>query len=99
VASPIYFVEWKWFSFYVLCVDDIWVVSKSLQFDPSSTFLAKSTFFGPVGGSHLEVSTALENYLNWPLSIMRLTLLPGTLVDSMPNPERRTNSHRNVQRL
>ncbi|KAG2186618.1 hypothetical protein INT44_002842, partial [Umbelopsis vinacea] len=35
--------------------DDIWVVSKSLQFEPSSTFLAKSTFFGPVGGSQLEI--------------------------------------------
>lgn len=40
-------------------VDDIWVISKSLLFEPSSTFLAKSTFYGPVGGSHVEVRISI----------------------------------------
>lgn len=35
--------------------DDIWVISKSLRFEPSGTFLAKSTFYGPVGGSLVEI--------------------------------------------
>ncbi|KAH8553357.1 P-loop containing nucleoside triphosphate hydrolase protein [Umbelopsis sp. PMI_123] len=35
--------------------DDIWVVSKSLLFEANSTFLAKSTFYGPVGGTQIEI--------------------------------------------
>jgi hypothetical protein len=35
--------------------DDIWVISKSLRFEPSGTFLARSTFYGPVGGSLVEI--------------------------------------------
>lgn len=37
--------------------DDLWVVSKSLKFDLSgSTFLAKSSFYGPNSDNELELT-------------------------------------------
>ncbi|KAL1922935.1 uncharacterized protein VTP21DRAFT_9311 [Calcarisporiella thermophila] len=35
--------------------DDMWVVSSSVDFEPASTFLARSTFYGPFSDSTLEI--------------------------------------------
>ncbi|KAM9026029.1 LOW QUALITY PROTEIN: 5'-3' DNA helicase ZGRF1 [Ara ararauna] len=35
--------------------DDIWVVSKTLNFDPLDTFIATSTFFGPSSTNEIEL--------------------------------------------
>ncbi|RUS23245.1 P-loop containing nucleoside triphosphate hydrolase protein [Endogone sp. FLAS-F59071] len=34
--------------------DDIWIVSKSIDFEPASTFLGRSVFYGPSSGGSLE---------------------------------------------
>lgn len=34
---------------------DIWIVSKSIDFEPSATFVAKSAFFGPSSNGDLEI--------------------------------------------
>ncbi|KXJ27726.1 Protein ZGRF1 [Exaiptasia diaphana] len=36
--------------------DDIWIVSSSLTFEKHSTFVAKSTYFGPYSSGELEIS-------------------------------------------
>ncbi|XP_031561752.1 protein ZGRF1-like isoform X2 [Actinia tenebrosa] len=36
--------------------DDVWIVSKSLLFEKRSTFVAKSTYFGPFSSGELEIS-------------------------------------------
>ncbi|KAJ2956256.1 hypothetical protein NQZ79_g7850 [Umbelopsis isabellina] len=54
--------------------DDIWVISKSLRFEPSGTFLARSTFYGPVGGSFVEIQC--------------LTPRDGRIADSMCKPSK-----------
>ncbi|RDD41438.1 Protein ZGRF1, partial [Trichoplax sp. H2] len=35
--------------------DDIWVISQQLSFEPSLTFIAKSTFYGPSSSSEIEI--------------------------------------------
>ena len=47
--------------------DDLWVVSKSLDFDFKSTFIAKSVFYGPNSAAELEI-LPLSGYSasNWP---------------------------------
>lgn len=46
--------------------DDIWVVSKTLNFDPIDTFIASSAFFGPSSNSEIEL-LPLKGYSpsNW----------------------------------
>ncbi|NXE29056.1 ZGRF1 protein, partial [Ardeotis kori] len=46
--------------------DDIWVVSKTLNFDPLDTFIASSAFFGPSSNNEVEL-LALKGYCpsNW----------------------------------
>ena len=36
--------------------DDLWIVSNTLDFDPSTSFIAKSTFYGPNSSLELEIS-------------------------------------------
>jgi len=36
--------------------DDLWIVSKNFNFDPISTFIAKSSFYGPNSSGELEVT-------------------------------------------
>ncbi|XP_061299588.1 protein ZGRF1 [Pezoporus flaviventris] len=52
------------YSFY--SKDDIWVVSKTLNFDPLDTFIATSTFFGPSSTNEIEL-LPLKGYCpsNW----------------------------------
>lgn len=35
--------------------DDLWIVSRDLSFDLASTFLAKSTYYGPTSGNEVEI--------------------------------------------
>ncbi|KAL5019343.1 hypothetical protein ScPMuIL_005065 [Solemya velum] len=35
--------------------DDLWIISKHLEFDPVHTFLARSTYFGPNSNSEVEL--------------------------------------------
>ncbi|XP_009886490.1 PREDICTED: protein ZGRF1 [Charadrius vociferus] len=46
--------------------DDIWVVSKTLNFDPPDTFIASSAFFGPSSNNEVEL-LPLKGYCpsNW----------------------------------
>ncbi|KAM7021542.1 5'-3' DNA helicase ZGRF1 [Passerculus sandwichensis] len=46
--------------------DDIWVVSKTLKFDPIDTFIASSAFFGPSSNNEIEL-LPLKGYSpsNW----------------------------------
>lgn len=46
--------------------DDIWVVSKTLNFDPIDTFIASSAFFGPSSNNEIEL-LPLKGYSpsNW----------------------------------
>ncbi|XP_059326440.1 protein ZGRF1 [Ammospiza nelsoni] len=46
--------------------DDIWVVSKTLNFDPINTFIASSAFFGPSSNNEIEL-LPLKGYSpsNW----------------------------------
>ncbi|NXC47708.1 ZGRF1 protein, partial [Penelope pileata] len=46
--------------------DDIWVVSKTLNFDPLDTFIASSAFFGPTSNNEVEL-LPLKGYYpsNW----------------------------------
>ncbi|XP_009698426.1 PREDICTED: protein ZGRF1 [Cariama cristata] len=46
--------------------DDIWVVSKTLNFDPIDTFIASSAFFGPSSNNEIEL-LPLKGYCpsNW----------------------------------
>ena len=39
----------------MLFLDDIWIVSKTLNFEPHSTFVAKSLFYGPSSSGDLEI--------------------------------------------
>ncbi|RMX43744.1 hypothetical protein pdam_00023690 [Pocillopora damicornis] len=36
--------------------DDIWIISKTLSFNPDSTFIASSVYYGPSSGGELELS-------------------------------------------
>ncbi|XP_058859011.1 protein ZGRF1-like isoform X3 [Acipenser ruthenus] len=47
--------------------DDLWVVSKTLLFDPLDTFIGCSAFFGPSSSNELEL-VPLKGYFtsNWP---------------------------------
>ena len=35
--------------------DDIWIVSAGLEFDPSMSFVARSTFYGPSSSLEVEI--------------------------------------------
>ncbi|KAM6270227.1 5'-3' DNA helicase ZGRF1 isoform 2-T3 [Porphyrio hochstetteri] len=52
------------YSFY--SKDDIWVISKTLNFDPLDTFIASSAFFGPSSNNEIEL-LPLKGYCpsNW----------------------------------
>jgi hypothetical protein len=55
--------------FTVLCLyilDDIWVISKHLDFDPVQSFLARSTYYGPSSSLEVEIEPlALYSPSNW----------------------------------
>ena len=36
-------------------LDDLWIVSSDTDFTPINSFVARSTFYGPTSGLHLEV--------------------------------------------
>lgn len=50
----------------VVFTDDIWVVSKTLNFDSLDTFIASSAFFGPTHNNEVEL-LPLKGYYpsNW----------------------------------
>ncbi|KAM4706627.1 5'-3' DNA helicase ZGRF1 [Discoglossus pictus] len=56
--------------------DDIWVVSKTLIFDPQDTFIACSAFFGPSANNDIEI-LPLKGYYpsNWPSNMVVHALL------------------------
>ncbi|XP_068137342.1 5'-3' DNA helicase ZGRF1 isoform X2 [Hyperolius riggenbachi] len=56
--------------------DDLWVVSKTLNFDPTDTFIACSVFFGPSASNDIEISP-LKGYCpsNWPTNVVVHALL------------------------
>ncbi|NXG65631.1 ZGRF1 protein, partial [Hemiprocne comata] len=56
--------------------DDIWVVSKTLNFDPLDTFIASSAFFGPSSNNEVEL-LPLKGYCpsNWRSNIFVHALL------------------------
>ncbi|NXP50751.1 ZGRF1 protein, partial [Heliornis fulica] len=62
------------YSFY--SKDDIWVVSKTLNFDPLDTFIASSAFFGPSSNNEVEL-LPLKGYCpsNWKSSMSVHALL------------------------
>ncbi|NXA61551.1 ZGRF1 protein, partial [Mohoua ochrocephala] len=61
--------------FFILA-DDIWVVSKTLNFDPIDTFIASSAFFGPSSNNEIEL-LPLKGYSpsNWRSSMCVHALL------------------------
>lgn len=44
-----------WGHYLLLLADDLWIVSRDLSFDLTSTFLAKSTYYGPTSGNEVEI--------------------------------------------
>ncbi|XP_071975384.1 5'-3' DNA helicase ZGRF1 isoform X7 [Engystomops pustulosus] len=56
--------------------DDLWVISKTLNFDPLDTFIACSVFFGPSSNNDIEISP-LKGYSpsNWPSNMVVHALL------------------------
>ena len=40
----------------IFLADDIWIISKTLSFNPDSTFVASSVYYGPSSGGELELS-------------------------------------------
>ncbi|XP_075056542.1 5'-3' DNA helicase ZGRF1 isoform X3 [Mixophyes fleayi] len=56
--------------------DDLWVVSKTLNFDSLDTFIACSVFFGPSSNNDIEISP-LNGYFpsNWPSNMIVHALL------------------------
>lgn len=54
------------FCIFFFLADDIWVVSKTLNFDPIDTFIASSAFFGPSSNNEIEL-LPLKGYSpsNW----------------------------------
>lgn len=44
-----------WGHYQLLLADDLWIVSTDLSFDLTSTFLAKSTYYGPTSGNEVEI--------------------------------------------
>ncbi|XP_044157691.1 protein ZGRF1 [Bufo gargarizans] len=56
--------------------DDLWVVSKTLNFDPMDTFIACSVFYGPSSNNDIEISP-LKGYSpsNWPSNMIVHALL------------------------
>ncbi|XP_027529080.1 protein ZGRF1-like isoform X3 [Neopelma chrysocephalum] len=56
--------------------DDIWVVSKTLNFDPIDTFIASSAFFGPSSNNEIEL-LPLKGYSpsNWRSNVCVHALL------------------------
>uniref|UniRef100_A0A8C5M2X6 5'-3' DNA helicase ZGRF1 n=1 Tax=Leptobrachium leishanense TaxID=445787 RepID=A0A8C5M2X6_9ANUR len=56
--------------------DDLWVISKTLNFDPMDTFIACSAFFGPSANNDIEI-LPLKGYYpsNWPANMFVHALL------------------------
>ncbi|KFZ58067.1 Uncharacterized protein C4orf21, partial [Antrostomus carolinensis] len=71
--------------------DDIWVVSKTLNFDPLDTFIASSAFFGPSSHNEIEL-LPLKGYCpsNWQSNVLVHALLVG-------NASGELNSLRNME--
>ncbi|KAM5191509.1 5'-3' DNA helicase ZGRF1 [Mantella aurantiaca] len=76
--------------------DDVWVVSKTLNFDPMDTFIACSVFFGPTANNDIEISP-LKGYCpsNWPANMIVHALLvcnASTELTCMRNIQEHFNS-------
>ncbi|XP_073428035.1 5'-3' DNA helicase ZGRF1 [Dendrobates tinctorius] len=58
------------------CKDDLWIVSRTLKFDPRDTFIACSVFFGPSANNDIEI-LPLKGYSpsNWPINMVVHALL------------------------
>ncbi|KAM9330477.1 5'-3' DNA helicase ZGRF1 [Gastrophryne carolinensis] len=56
--------------------DDLWVVSKTLDFDTIDTFIACSSFYGPTSNNDIEI-VPLKGYCpsNWPANMVVHALL------------------------
>ncbi|XP_077332873.1 5'-3' DNA helicase ZGRF1 isoform X1 [Lithobates pipiens] len=76
--------------------DDVWVVSKTLNFDPVDTFIACSVFYGPSANNDIEISP-LRGYCpsNWPANMIVHALLvcnASTELTCMRNIQEHFNS-------
>ncbi|XP_040184919.1 protein ZGRF1 isoform X2 [Rana temporaria] len=76
--------------------DDVWVVSKTLNFDPVDTFIACSVFYGPSANNDIEISP-LKGYCpsNWPANMIVHALLvcnASTELTCMRNIQEHFNS-------
>ncbi|XP_072261822.1 5'-3' DNA helicase ZGRF1 [Pyxicephalus adspersus] len=76
--------------------DDVWVVSKTLNFDPMDTFIACSVFFGPSANNDIEISP-LRGYCpsNWQTNMIVHALLicnASTELTCMRNIQEHFNS-------
>ncbi|XP_059820905.1 protein ZGRF1-like [Hypanus sabinus] len=60
--------------------DDLWVISKTLKFDPLDTFIACSVFYGPSSTSEIEL-LPLKGYSpsNWPADMVVHALFVGNV--------------------
>ncbi|XP_051896750.1 protein ZGRF1-like [Pristis pectinata] len=60
--------------------DDLWVISKTLKFDPVDTFIACSVFYGPSSTSEIEL-LPLKGYSpsNWPSDMIVHALFVGNV--------------------
>ncbi|XP_060575615.1 uncharacterized protein LOC132733052 [Ruditapes philippinarum] len=60
--------------------DDIWVISKHLDFDPVQSFLARSTYYGPSSSLEVEIEPlALYSPSNWQHEVVCHAILVGNL--------------------
>ncbi|XP_072112071.1 5'-3' DNA helicase ZGRF1-like [Mobula birostris] len=60
--------------------DDLWVISKTLKFDPFDTFIACSVFYGPSSTGEIEL-LPLKGYSssNWPADMIVHALFVGNV--------------------
>jgi len=40
---------------FLFSTDDLWIISETLDFDSRRTFLARSTFYGPMANAEVEI--------------------------------------------
>ncbi|XP_069124760.1 uncharacterized protein [Argopecten irradians] len=64
--------------------DDLWIISTTLNFLPSQTFLAKSAYFGPNSANELEIEpVAGFSPSNWPNHASCHALLAGNIASEL----------------
>ncbi|XP_060079969.1 LOW QUALITY PROTEIN: uncharacterized protein LOC132559378 [Ylistrum balloti] len=64
--------------------DDFWIISLTLNFHPTQTFLAKSVYFGPNSANELEIEPlAGFSPSNWPNNAFCHALLAGNIASEL----------------